>query len=165
MWQQLEAKAAKFCSKFPQHLFSVTFKLSQPCYVSPFINVYEVVAITTAIKQTKIANECLSFSICLYCPLNPPIRPYSLPTPSVSQVVTTPREWGSAACYCTPPPPPWWAPVSTLLPRMLPDEALLVLPYLPFLSLLMPHFLAFWLFWPRYLCSISLSEIPRASPT
>ena len=88
----LEAKAAKFCSKFPQHLFSVTFQLSQPCYVSPFINVYEVVAITAAIKQTKIANDCLSFSICLYYPLNPPILPYSLPTPSVSQVVTTPRE-------------------------------------------------------------------------
>ena len=69
-----EAKAAKFCSKFPQHLFPVTFQLSQPCYVSPFINVYEVVAITTAIKQTKIANECLSFSICLYYPAPPLIQ-------------------------------------------------------------------------------------------
>ena len=105
----LEAKAAKFCSKFPQHLFSLTFQLSQPCYVSPFINVYEVVAITTAIKQTKIANECLSFSICLYYPASPhPAPPYSLPTPTVSQVVTTPREQCSATTLLLHPiaPPP-----------------------------------------------------------
>ena len=127
----LEAKAAKFCSKFPQHLFSVTFQLSQPCYVSPFINVYEVVAITTAIKQTKIANECLSFSICLYYPAPPPhpAPPYSLPTPTVSQVVTTPREQCSATTLLLHPiaPPPSLVSVSeqtasfqTLTPLFLP---------------------------------------------
>ena len=111
----LEAKAAKFCSKFPQHLFSVTFQLSQPCYVSPFINVYGVVAITTAIKQTKIANDCLSFSICLYYPAPPhPAPPYSLPTPTVSQVVTTPREHCSATTLLLHPiaPPPSLVSVS-----------------------------------------------------
>ena len=166
--RMLEAKAAKFCSKFPQHLFSLTFQLSQPCYVSPFINVYEVVAITAVIKQTKIANECLSFSICLYYPAPPhPAPPYSLPTPTVSQVVTTPREHCSATTLLLHPmaPPPSLVSLSEQTASFQTLAPLFCLSLCPLLVSLMPHFLAFWLFWPQYLGPISLFRVPRPSLT
>ena len=174
MWQQHQgrnawSKSSKFCSKFPQHLFSLTFQLSQPCYVSPFINVYEVVAITAAIKQTKIANECLSFSICLYYPGPPPIQHPHIAYRHPPSRKSWPHPESSAVrllycCILWHLLLPWWASVSKLLPSRL-WLLSFCLSLCPLLVSLMPHFLAFWLFWPQYLGPISLFRVPRPSLT